>query len=90
MLKSIVMVCQKKLSDDHTPSISNTDNTVAYMLVWLLCIAFLRDTDHGSEVSAIILCLLYIVNYALSILLLPFKKTCIVGFPNFSNSLCNG
>lgn len=83
MLKSIVMVCQKKLSDDHTPSISNTNNTVAYMLVWLLCIAFLRDTDHGSEVSAIILCLLYIVNYALSILLLSFKENMHCWFSQF-------
>lgn len=49
VLKSTVMMCQKKLTDDHSLSVSG-GNTVAYMLIWLLCIAFLRDTDHTSEV----------------------------------------
>ena len=60
MLKSTVMISQKKLSDDHSVSSDSDGFTVAYMLVWLLCIAFLRDTNHGSEVrSDIILCSLY-------------------------------
>ena len=50
MLQSTVMMCQKKLSNDDSPSSSSDGDTVAYMLVWLLCIAFLRDTDHTSEV----------------------------------------
>ena len=49
MLQSTVMTCQRKLSNDDSLSSSDGD-TVAYMLVWLLCIVFLRDTDHTSEV----------------------------------------
>ena len=59
MLKSTVMMSQKKLSDDHLVSSGSDGVTVAYMLVWLLCIAFLRDTDHGSEVCIYIVALLY-------------------------------
>ena len=51
ILKSTVTMCQKKLSDDDNSLPSDiSNNTVSYMLAWLLCIAFLRDTDHSSEV----------------------------------------
>jgi len=59
MLKSTVTMSQQKLSDDRsvTDHSDNSDgNTAAYMLAWLLCIAFLRDTDHGSEVGIVLLC----------------------------------
>ena len=62
MVKSTVMMSQQKLSDDRSVSISSDGSTVAYMLAWLLCIAFLRDTDHGSEVRIVLLCTLQLAT----------------------------
>ena len=66
MLKSTVMMSQKKLSDDRSVSSGSDGITVAYMLVWLLCIAFLRDTDHGSEVRSTYIVALYPITHPLS------------------------
>ena len=73
MLKSTVMMSQKKLSDDHSVTSGGDGITVAYMLVWLLCIVFLRDTDHGSEVRSVILCSLDLYMLA-SYIVLKFTK----------------
>ena len=60
MLKSTVTMSQQKLSDDRSVTDNSDGNTAAYMLAWLLCVAFLRDTDHGSEVGIVLLCSLQI------------------------------
>lgn len=65
MLKSTVMMSQEKLSDHHSLPSNSDGNTVAYMLVWLLCIAFLRDTDHGSEVTTALNIIGVIYSYSL-------------------------